>query len=294
MEEEFYQKLSDTSDIQKSAFENNWPYILQATRNGLYTKENKTSVVYYTTRHQGDSSCLVIVNALGQERKQLIIDFAQQAFSEGKKIIIKNINKTELNWWLKSGFRETTEDWSRYSFRDDNSFSQYNISYRTVKNLEFSNSLRRVIRRFNRKRKIITELYNFKYDEKSKELLGKFSKYSENKGNDFAIEIENGHRFFFDESIKNKIRLQHIENDELVGFSFLTPVNGIIFYNALICRTESNLMKYLLFQSLTLIIQNYPKTTLFGIQGSESEGQDNFKRKFKPSEIIEKTHLTII
>lgn len=206
-------------------------------------------------------------------------------------MILKNIEKDNLKWWLKNNFKETIDPWSQYSFRDDNSFPQYNLTAAVIKEFKFGRHLRHIVRSFNRQRKIATEFYDSKHNEAAQKLLKEFALYAEAKGTDSALEIERGHQFFFDFSIKKAVRLQHIQNGHLLGFSFLTPVGETIFYNLVICQNESNLMKYLMCQSFNFILQLYPQVETFGIQGSENAGQDYFKKRFKPSEIIEKTHL---
>ena len=288
-EEEFYNFLYQTPNINLGAFENNWPYIIQSTRNNIYTKQGFSSIVYYTYRKKD----IVIVNSLGLNRKKLIVDFCKKLNKNHniRNIILKNVDVNELKWWIKNGFELKTTPWSKYSKMDDNSFPQYNVSTETVEKMDFKNDIQRQIKSFIKKRKIFTEEYKNKYDFDSKNILLNFSKYCENKGTDYAHEVYNAHTFFFDKSIKNKIRLQHIENNKLIGISFLTPVSDICFYNMVICKYERNLMKYLVYQSMNFVIKEYPNIKLFGMQGSENEGQDYLKRRLRPSEKIKKIHL---
>ncbi len=291
-EESFYKYLSQTKDIKRSSFENNWPYILQATRNGFFVVEKNDSILYYTKRVKGDSlSVNVIVNYLGPNNKELVISFANSELDKGIHTIVKNIDIENIGWWQSFGFVETSIPWSPYSLRDDNSFSQYNVARQTVESVGFGNDVNDQIRRFDKTRKILTEEYDPVFDSDARKLLHNFSEYSESKGNDYSREVENGHLFFFDESIKHKIRLQHIEKGELIGFSFLTPVGDVCFYNAVICKKERNLMKYLVFQAMDFVCRNYPEIQMFGMQGSENAGQDYLKRRLRPSEVINKTHL---
>jgi hypothetical protein len=292
MEEEFYSQLQADPSVKKSAFENNWPYILQATRNGLFVDKGEDFIIYHTKRYPNDeSSDNVIVNFLGAGKREAVLAFVKRELEKGIKTIIKNIDKIELDWWLDHGFQETTEPWSKYSFRDDNSFPQYNITRASIEGHKFGRHVRRRVRWFDRKRKIVTELYDDKNDQKALDLLSKFATYSENKFNDFAEEVKRGHLFFFDTSIQHKLRLQHVEGEELLGFSFLTPAGNSVFYNAMICKNETNLMRYLLHKGYEFAAAYYPQAEVFGLQGSEKPGQDLFKQRFYPSEIIEKTHI---
>lgn len=291
-EETFYRYLSVSKNIKKAAFENNWPYILQSTRNGLFVVEDCDSILYYTKRIKGDPLSLnVVVNYLGQDARSLVLSFADSELKKGIPTLIKNVDIQEMDFWKQAGFVETSEHWSIYSKRDDNSFPQYNISRATAINADFGKDVASQIRRFDKSRNIVTQEYTASYDIEAKQLLHDFSEYSEAKGNDYSSEVENGHLFFFDEEIKSRIRLRHIEGNELIGFSFLTPAGSVCFYNAVICRKEKNLMKYLVFQSMDFVCKNYPDIQLFGMQGSENVGQDYLKRRLNPCEIIQKTHV---
>lgn len=291
-EDLFYQYLSQTKNIQKSAFENNWPYILQATRNGLHVFEKNDSILYYTKRVKGDDiSPNVIVNYLGFHDEELVVSFVESQLQKGVHTIVKNVDVHKLEKWKKLGFTETSNPWSIYSSRDDNSFPQYNVSRKTIESVQFGDDVKSQIQKFSKSRVIHVEAYDSAYDADAKKLLHSFSEYSQIKGNDYAEEVENAHLFFFDENIKHKIRLQHVENGELVGFSFLTPVGNICFYNAVICKKERNLMKYLVYQAMDFVCKKYPKIQIFGMQGSENAGQDYLKKRLRPCEIIKKTHI---
>jgi len=50
-------------------------------------------------------------------------------------------------------------------------------------------------------------------------------------------------------------------------------------------------MKYLVFQSMKFVLDEYPNIELFGMQGFENEGQDYLKKRLNPFEKIKKVHL---
>jgi len=288
-EKEFYSFLHKTPEINLGAFENNWPYILQSTRNNLFIKRDFSSIAYYTYRNKD----IVIVNSLGAKRKELVMDLCNELIKNHgvENIVLKNIDINELDWWIKNGFRQKTTSWSKYSIADDNTFPQYNVHAKTVKEVDFKDDIKRQIKSFVNKRKIITFEYENSYDIECKNILLDFSSYSENKGNDYAQEVYDAHKFFFNSNIKNKIKLQHIEHGKLIGVSYLTPVDNVCFYNMVICKYERNLMKYLVFQSMKFVLDEYPNIELFGMQGFENEGQDYLKKRLNPFEKIKKVHL---
>ena len=52
-------------------------------------------------------------------------------------------------------------------------------------------------------------------------------------------------------------------------------------------------MKYLAYEGMMYVINNYQKIKFFSIQGSENKGQNFFKKRFNPIISIEKTHLIL-
>jgi hypothetical protein len=125
----------------------------------------------------------------------------------------------------------------------------------------------------------------------AQQLLEEFARYLHVKGVDDEREVIDAQRFFFDTSIVHKIRLQHVEHGELIGWSFLTPVRRTVFYNALVNRPENDLAKYLAHEAMRFVAMHNPEVTTFVDQGSEHAGQDWMKRRFGSSVAIEKTHL---
>lgn len=291
LEAEFYTFLEKDSEVNKHAFENNWPYILQATRNGLLISREKESIVYYTKRFQNEEhSSTVVVNALGANRKELVVNLARQEAERGIATIVKNTDVVDLSFFLSQGFQENNSQWSPFSLKDDNTFSQYVVSIEKSRNNQYKKDYRRLVRKFG-KRSIETTLFVNENTNKAEEVLRLFAKYAAGKGVDDEQEIIRAHSFFFDSSIKNKIQLQHFENGEFLGWSFLTPVNDIVFYNAIICRNESNLLKYLVHQGVLWADDNIKGVQFFGTQGSENAGQDWIKARLNPDEVVLKTHL---
>lgn len=98
-------------------------------------------------------------------------------------------------------------------------------------------------------------------------------------------------RSFFDHSITRKIRLQHTEDGVFLGWSFLTPLDKTLFHNAIICRPESNLMKYLVHDGLRWAFIAHPQLQHFIDQGSETAGQDWTKQRINPSTVLPKNHM---
>lgn len=291
-EKEFYKFLKNSPDVNIYAFENNWPYILQSTRNGQYKFYFKNSIVYFTLRYIYNSkkNFVVIVNFLGKNRKEAVLELCK-IFKENKiNVLIKNIDKKEIFFWKKKGFIEPKKPWSKYSFRDDNTFPLHIISNETVKTRNFNREYKRLFRKFD-KENIKTEPYDTKYNNIAKNLLKKNATFLFNKGVEKKEEFIGAHLFFFNDEIKEKIRLQHIKDNKLIGISYLTKVNDVVFYNALLCKKKSDIMKYLVYAGMQYIVNKFPKVKYFSVQGSENKGQDFFKLRYHPSFSIEKTHI---
>jgi len=291
-EKEFYKFLKNSPDVNAYAFENNWPYILQATRNGQYKFYFKSSVVYFTLRYEKCSkkNFVVIVNFLGKNRKQAVLEFCKILKDNKIDVLIKNIDKKELPFWKKQGFIESKEPWSKYSFRDDNTFPLHIISSDIIETRNFNSDYRRLFKKFD-KESIITGPYNPSYNSVAKNLLKESATFLFNKGVDEKEEVVRAHSFFFNQDNGNPVKLQHVKNNKLVGFSSMTLVKDVAFGNVLVCIKRKDLMKYLAYSCMKYIAENYSKVKYFSIQGSENKGQDFFKYRYNPTFSIEKIHI---
>lgn len=287
-EEQFYRLLAQRQP--PTAFEHNWPYIVQATRNGLDMYRAHGAHVYCTRRTTSNHSMMVIVHALGARHLDALRELAERERVFGRRILVKNIAREDVDVWRSAGFEETTEPWSRYSYRDDNTFPQYITARDTVLYAAYRKDLAKTIRRFS-VRTITTEPFDTRKDVDARRLLDAFALYAARKGFETTDEVVRAHEFFFDSSIKQKIRLQHIENGRLIGWSFLTPVRDTLFHNAVICDNESNLMKHLVHEGLVWVFRHHPHIQHFVDQGSENAGQDWTKQRINPLRAIHKTHM---
>ena len=291
-ESQFYCSLKKTKNINKYGFENNFPYIFQATRYFPYKYLYKQSIVYFSLRSFENKFIVVIANALGLNRIKAITEFAKIANKLGIKIIVKNIDVSELKKWEKYGFCETTKPWSKYSFRDDNTFPQHIIGKETILNRSFNRSYRALFKKYIQKGARVED-FNKKNIDLAMNMLKMNANFLFQKGVESEKEVVDGHLFFFEDNIKNKLLIQHKIQDKFLGFSYLTVVNDIAFYNALFCLKESDLMKFLLYDGMRHTIKKYPNVQYVGIQGSENSGQDFFKVRYKPSLTLHKTHITL-
>jgi hypothetical protein len=292
-EKEFYQLLEISEGVNLCAFENNWPYILQSTRNSHLKFSYKNSIVYFTLRYTEENSkkFVVIVNSLGKQRNEAILEFCKILGEKSINFLIKNIDKQDLPFWKNKGFIETTKSWSSFSFRDDNSFPLHIISSETIKNKSLNSDYRRIINHFD-KENIKIELFDFSQEKAAKDLLNKNAQFLSNKNVESQEEVIRAHLTFFDKELSKQLRIQFIKNDKLIAFSSFTLVNNVSFGNVLICENKKDIMKYFAYQSMRFTIVSNPEITYFSIQGSENKGQNFFKERYKPSFSIEKTHIT--
>ena len=104
-------------------------------------------------------------------------------------------------------------------------------------------------------------------------------------------EIHRAHAFLFQEALSGTVRFVHRCQSRLLGFSFLTVIDDCVYYDATIHCHEKNLLRFLHWQILNETIRNFPSVRFLIHQGSESSGQDWWKRSWKPIQSIEKTHL---
>lgn len=292
LEDEFYVLLATTPDINPHAFENNWPYIVQATRNGFHVFRDADAIVYYTHRYHGDpQSKTVVVHALGNGRHAAVVKFAQHEANQGRSTLIKNIPSEDVSWWKDLGFRYPAEHWDEYNLYDDNTFPQYVSSVQYIYDLKCKRDHRKAVHQFARRRNIETSLYEDRYEADARGLLEMFARHLQEKGSASYIEAVRAHDFFFARSIVRKVRLQHVENGVLVGCSFFTPVNAIVYYNALMNTSEDDIQKYLAHEAKMWVIRNYPHVTHIVDQGSERPGQDWMKQRSSEQKIGDKVHL---
>jgi len=112
---------------------------------------------------------------------------------------------------------------------------------------------------------------------------------------DFREEIVQAHHFVFDDDIRNKVVFAIFENDTLIGVTFLTRFEDNLFFNAIISENKSNLMRFLLWKSVACYcnsLEEHRWPLYLALQGSENEGQNNWKRFFYPIRAIPRTHVT--
>lgn len=293
----FYQYVN-TSDIDRSAFSYNWPYIIQATRGHGFYYHLKNSIIYLYLRKCSNNPRnfqLIVVNQLGHLPQVLICEIANAAKSHNIFTLIKNVDPNHIPIWNNLGFKETVEPWSQYSFRDDNSFPEFVYDIDKFLKKDFSSRTRTLINKFAREYNFNIVLYNDSLKEICIDLLEKNSEYLEKKNVDFKNEVIHAHNFVFDDAIRNKTRLAILEGDKLVGLSFITQVNENLFFNAIINENSANLMRYLLWKTIAHYCENLEanKRPLYlALQGSENEGQNRWKAFFGPIRTIQRTHLT--
>lgn len=296
-EKSFYEFVK-TSSVDRSAFSYNWPYIIQATRNRGYCYHSKNSIVYFYFRnHPKDSRDfrLIVVNHLGNDSEDSVSDLAYAAMQLSIATIVKNVDLDKVQLWKCLGFEETSEPWSEYSFRDDNTFPELVYDINRFINRRFNSSTRCIINKLLREKECTFLPYVDSFRESGLELLKRNAEYLQNKGVDFKNEVIKAHEFVFDDSINNKIMIVALEGNRLVCLSFLTRVGENLFFNAIINQNQSNLMRFFLWKSVAyycdgLELSARPK--YLALQGSENEGQHKWKEYFNPIRIIPRTHVT--
>ncbi len=296
--EELFYKFVQISDIDRSAFSYNWPYIVQATRKRGFYYQNSHGIVYlYLRTNVLDcrDCALIVVNHLGYKSETLVCEIAEAAKNLAVTSIIKNIDQDKVLLWNKLGFRETIEPWSKYSFRDDNTFPEFVYDIKKFINLQVSPHTRSAINKFSRKDNYIFTTYNCSFKNDGLKLLERTSEYLENKGVDFKKEVMLAHQFVFDDDIKNKEVFAVLEGNALVGITCLTRFEENLFFNAVISENKSNLMRFLLWKSVACYcasLEEHQWPLYLALQGSENEGQNNWKRFFHPIRAIHRTHVS--
>ncbi|MBB5406076.1 hypothetical protein QF000_000637 [Paraburkholderia atlantica] len=300
-EEIFYKYIGGSiNENEKFAFANHWPYIIQATRDRgyVYFSDDKQTRIYWHFRTVKDAIQVVIVNHFGIQSEKMVKTLADSARRRDIITIIKNVNSFEIKKWRNYGFDETIQPWSKYSFRDDNSYPEniYDISriLNFGENRNVNVTTKKIIRKFLRERSIVALPYSDGHQDAARQLLIEYAEYQENQGTDAKEEIIQAHDFIFSKKIKNKIVLTHIEDGIVLAISFLTQVGDVLFFNAIVNKNQSNLMRFLLWQAVEVSYTNHclTKPIYLALQGSENRGQLGWKTHFYPAFQICKTHLT--
>lgn len=297
-EDVFYKFLKFSDNINRSAFSCNWPYIVQATRKFGFHYQSNQSIIYFYIRKNSNKSkplTLIIVNQLGHHPEISVCELAEAAKKLNIPTIVKNVDLEKVPSWRRFGFEETIEPWSRYSFRDDNTFPEFVYDIRKFTNLEFSRRTKTIINSLEKKNKFDFVRYNDSFKDSGMQLLKNNAEYLENKGVDFKKEVILAHEFVFDESIKNKTIFAILEKEKLIGISYMTHVENTLFFNAIINENKPNLMRFLLWKSVTCYFHDLTKKNelrYLALQGSENEGQNKWKSFFHPVSTIHRTHIT--
>jgi len=296
-EQLFYEYIK-LSHIDSSAFSYNWPYIVQATRgNGFYYQKNK-SIVYFYFRESSNNPqrhTLVVVNHLGQDSEASVCEISEAAKKLNVMSVIKNIDKDKILLWEKFGYKETTESWSQYSFRDDNTCPEFVYNIKNFINFEFSRRTKSIIKKISKENNYTLTTYDHSFKNCGLNLLEKNSEYLESKGVDFKKEVVFAHQFVFDENIKNKSVFAVLEDDKLIAVSYLTHVGDNLFFNAIINEKKPNLMRFLLWKSVMHYcdsLKEEQRPLYLALQGSENDGQNKWKFFFNPIRTIQRTHVT--
>jgi hypothetical protein len=301
---DFYDMLQ-LSGIDTARFENHWPYVIQATRNtGFVYKANQTRIYYYF-REIYNCLELVVVNFFGLEKIKGLSLLREYAIEENISLCIKNILVQDLPYWENLGYCEKKTNWNDYSTKDDNSFPEciYDLKVIAEANLPVTPPRVRTCRasHANRLRKFLKERNIQAKEYKPKlhkdivyKLLVENAEFLQKKMVDSKQNIIDAHMFVFNDELLHKVRLLHTENDVILGFNYITVVNNIIFGNALIHKNLPDLMRFLVWQGFNYLYNQVDQNKQYYVtlQGSENNGQYNWKKGFSPLKEVLKTHIT--
>lgn len=293
-EQDIFYSYVDKGFSNIAAFENNWSYILQSTRGEGLKIEKYESIIYFWIRSENE---LVIVNRLGKNYKSIIEELVIACRQKNINITIKNVDKDQISDLGKIGFKIKDYPWSIYSRMDDNTFPQIVANIQGITQLKPSSlreSHRLNIKRFLRKRKIELKPYDKSMEEVVRQLLKNNAQYLENKNVENKKEVYDAHIFFFDDKLKDVCRFVYEEEGDQIAFALFTVRKGVVYWNALINKDESNLMLYLLWKGMKHIIENSKEDIVkLALQGCETEGQFKWKQGFYPIETLEKVHMSL-
>lgn len=301
-EADFYEALQ-SSPVDKTRFENHWPYIIQATRNsGFVYKENRTRIYYYLRSIRE----LVVVNILSDDKAGALSVLKRYAIENNLALCVKNIPVQDLPYWENSGYREAQRAWNDYSSKDDNSYPEciYDLKVIAEAHLPVKpNHIRACrethsnrLRKFLRERDIHVRPYEPElHREAVYKLLVENAEFLHQKGVDSRQNVIDAHMFVFDDRLLHKVRLVHMENGCILGFNYITVVDDTIFGNALIHKNSSDLMRFLVWQGFNYLSNHLEphKRYLVTLQGSENKGQYHWKKGFSPLRENVKTHITL-
>jgi hypothetical protein len=296
-EEQFYEYVK-YSPIDRSAFSYNWPYVIQATRGCGFYYQNEKAIVYFYLRENTSNPqthTLIIVNHLGHNSEINVCKIVAAAKRLNIASIVKNIDRDKIPFWNNLGFTETIVPWSDYSFRDDNTFSEFVYDIKKFINLKFSGVTKAIIKKITKENKYVFVPYDKSFENQAIKLLEKNAEYLANKGVDFQKNVILAHEFIFDDRIKKKAIFAVLENNNLIAVTFMTHVEDNLFFNAIISENKSNLMRFLLWASVVHyyndLEEDNKKPQYLALQGSENEGQNRWKNFFRPERAIYRTHM---
>lgn len=275
-------------------YEDSWGYIIQATRHGGFKwYDPYTGFLLFFGYKPNDHKTICLATFFAEPEYFVHVVARVKDALKVNKIIIKNVNIDDIQKLTSLGFRQykDNEGWNDEFRFDDQTFPQQIIDLKKLhkKNGTYHHKLRQALNKHNPN--ISFRMYNSSdYDE----VLNLLSLKDGNSPN--SNEKEHGMYFashaMYPLAEIDKFIIQNDKTNEIIGFTATSDISSInttlvasIFRVGIKVESVWGIHQ-------TLISKYNEGFRIANLGGSETEGAYNFlKRKFRPVEEIQKTHL---
>jgi hypothetical protein len=270
-------------------------YILQATRNGMWSRRFDDGIVIFTKKRNSEN--YVVVACAGNNRAIKIAGVAKELFEySNRPVVIKNVSKETECGLLERGCRHyrVNEWWDDLSKYDDNSFPEQVLSSTSLVSLDGPNfqSLREERARFDREYKIEVRKWEVCRQVVVEEILKKWIDNMHIRNNWDEGELRLSHELFCNShSDLIHFGVYDLNTGALIGYLAFSEISTkCLGYNVLVNDFEyRNLYRMLMLEGAR--IADSLGYQYLNIQGSEDTNQYLSKRRMKAAFEIQKEHL---
>ncbi len=297
-----WRNASDSVD-----YSNCWSYLVQSTFFGGWKYVDGNCFIAATTRFPNKTP-FVITKAIGENSKELALEFAEEFKKHDEKVIFKNIGVNEETFLRSRGLRDYSfgDCWdSRFKY-DDDSFAQAIVDLTKLESLKGSyfKTLRYHINSFKKEHGVSIKTF---ISRRKKDALNIFSLWKKSFLNRYAKQLAtnplDAHSLELHETYLNA---NYSMFDESQGvFSFLLYVDGapkaftlaekvsdttVGVYSNISSNEFQGLSECLVYETLCACAKE--GFSFANLGGSEFSTLHNFKKKFATS-FIQKKHLVL-
>jgi hypothetical protein len=267
-------------------YEDSWGYIIQSTRfSGFKLHDPVNNSLIFFGRKSASDNTLVIPSYFAPKEQfiKMISDVLKS--DESNKLILKNVNLSEIGEFIKCGFREYKDDefWFEDARYDDQTFPQLVVDLTKLKEARGKKYYK--LRSVQNKLKNLL-LRNYNMEDKNDALNLFRLKDGQTHGMYYS-----SHEMYPDAPLDKYVTVSKNES-KVIGFTALSRVSSdtVALVAAIFNTTYKSSSVWGIYK--TLMIAHVQGFKYANLGGTERAGVNNFmKEKFRPVDEIKKTHL---